>query len=115
MSPYFVPLNEIPVALGAPPIETQMYQEQQALIPKLKKIYLENNLLHTKCYQCPEGRPAFLSWSALEDHHNTRHSKDPKHSCDYEGCNKVFGNRQSLKKTSKITSSQREYSYQMHF
>ena len=33
----FVPQNEIPEALGAPPVEPQMYQEQQASIPKLKK------------------------------------------------------------------------------
>ena len=28
--------------------------------------------------------------------------KDPKHKCDYERCNKVFGNRQSLKKHQKL-------------
>ena len=79
-----------------------MYQEQQASVPKLKKKYLENKHLDTKCYQCPEDRPAFPSWSALADHYNTRHLRDPKHKCDYEGCNKVFGNRQSLTKHQKL-------------
>ena len=72
------------------------------MVPKLKRKYLENNRLDTKCYQCPEDKPAFPSWSALEDHYSTRHLKDPKHKCDYEGCNKVFGNRQSLKKHQKL-------------
>ena len=68
----------------------------------MKKKYLENDRLDTKCYQCPDDRPAFPSWSALVDHYNTRHLKDPKHKCDYEGCNKIFGNRQSLKKHEKL-------------
>ena len=33
----FVPENEILAALGAPSVEPQTYQEQQALIPKLKR------------------------------------------------------------------------------
>ena len=98
----FVPQDEILAALGAPPVEPQMCQEQQASILKLKKKYLDNNHLDTKCYQCPQDRPPFPSWSALEDHYNTRHLKDPKHKYDYEGCNKVFSNRQSLKKYQKL-------------
>ena len=89
----FYLVDGILAALGAPPVEPEMYQEQQASILKLKKKNLDNNHLDTKCYQCPEDRPAFPSWSALEIITNTRHLKDPKHKCDYEGCNKVVGNR----------------------
>ena len=81
-----------------PPEEPQTYEEQQAAIPKLKKKYFENNRLHTKCHQCPADRAAFPSWSALEDHYNTCHLKNPQHRCDYTGCDKVYGTRQTLKK-----------------
>ena len=109
------PGNEIPAALGVPPEEPQTYEEQRAAIPKLKKKYLENNCLDTKHYQCPADRAPLPSWSTLEVHYNTCHLKNLQHRCDYAGCDKVYGNRQTLKTHQKDPQSWRGKSFKMYF
>ena len=69
---------------------------------------MENNHLDTKCYQCPADRAPFPSWSALEDHYNTHHLTNPQHRCDYAGCDKVYGNRQTLKTHQRIHKAREE-------
>ena len=108
------PRNEIPAALGVSPKEPQTYKEQQAAIPKLKN-YLKNNCLDTKCYQCHADRAPFPSWSTLDDHYDTHHLKNPHHRCDYAGCDKVYGNRQTFRKTSKDPQGWRGKSFKMYF
>ena len=51
------------------PADDFTYEEEQANMSPLKRYYLDNNKLDTKCPQCPESRPAFPSWSALDDHY----------------------------------------------
>ena len=55
-----------------------------------------------KCPKCKPERKAFASWLALEDHYNICHHHVAPHKCSYDGCNKVFGNRNTLKVHEKL-------------